>query len=547
MKSFDKLRTGPRRFAGDSPKYPRRFAGLLIVAALMAIAALVEINLLASRIRDTEEDKVRLWAQAISQKAQLVDYSEQFFQQVGLDERRKMQLYADVLRSFNSMEAGSDVEFSLKYVRYIVDSSQTDIIITDRDSIITVPSELAGQKLQGPLLHEFSSNPPVHYTLWGMPMTLYYKESKTYTDLRHVLDGFSESFLSEITNNSVSVPVLIVDSLQGEVIGSGNIPLREFNTPERLDHKICAMQEANDPIVVRLPHITTAPAQPSTLNSQFSIHPGASPAIGQKAYIFYEDTPLLKALRWVPLVYLFVATVLILIALRLFRTVRANEQNRIWVGLAKETAHQLGTPISSLMAWTEYLRGKTLEGKYADEIDKDLQRLNTVTQRFSKIGSVPELKPQDLNEVIRHAVTYLQTRSSKKIKWSVIPSTSSGQAQLSTLNSQLSIPLNSYLFEWVIENLCKNAIDAMDGQGSITIVVSADAKHAYVDITDTGKGIPKSLQKKIFQSGFTTKQRGWGLGLSLARRIVVDYHRGRIFVKYSIEGQGTTFRIVLNR
>ena len=364
-------------------------------------------------------------------------------------------------------------------------------------------------------------------------MTLYYKESKTYTGLRHVLNGFSESFLSEITNNSVSVPVLIVDSLQGEVIGSGNIPLREFNTPERLDHKICAMQQANDPIVVRLSLSTDAGAN------------------GQKAYIFYEDTPLLKALRWVPLVYLFVATVLILIALRLFRTIRANEQNRIWVGLAKETAHQLGTPISSLMAWTEYLRGKTLEGEYADEIDKDLQRLNTVTQRFSKIGSVPELKPQDLNEVIRHAVTYLQTRSSKKIKWSVIyaqpPADPTPNSQLSTLNSQLSIPLNSYLFEWVVENLCKNAIDAMDGQGSITIVVSADTKHAYVDVTDTGKGIPKSLQKKIFQSGFTTKQRGWGLGLSLARRIVVDYHRGRIFVKYSIEGQGTTFRIVLNR
>ena len=484
---------------------------LLAVAVLMAVAALAEINLLASRIRDTEEDKIRLWAQAISQKAQLVDYSEQFFQQVGLDERRKMQLYADVLRSFDKTEPGSDVGFSLKYVRYIVDSSETAIIITDRDSVITVPSELAGQKLRGALLDEFSHNEPVHYTIWGMPMTLYYKESKIYTDLRHVLNGFSESFLAEITNNSVSVPVLIVDSLQGEVLGSGNMPLREFNTPERLDHKICAMQEVNDPIVVRLPD-------------------------GQKAYIFYEDTPLVKALRWVPLVYLFVAAVLILIAIHLFRTARANEQNRIWVGLAKETAHQLGTPISSLMAWTEYLRGKTLDGEYAAEIDKDLQRLDTVAHRFGKIGSVPELKPENLNEVIRHAVGYLQTRSSKKISFTV-----------NTPDEEIVLPLNRYLFEWVVENLCKNAIDAMDGAGNITIVVSADTKHAYIDVADTGKGIPKALQKKIFQSGFTTKQRGWGLGLSLARRIVADYHRGRIFVKYSVEGQGTCFRIVLSR
>ena len=484
---------------------------LLAVAALMAVAALAEINILASRIRDAEEDKVRLWAQAISQKAQLVDYSEEFFQQVGLDERRKMQLYVDVLRSFDQPGSnGSDVELSLRYVRYIVDSSQTAILITDRDSIITAPSELAGQKLRGALLDEFSHNEPVHYTIWGMPMTLYYKESKIYTDLRHVLNSFNESFLEEITNNSVSVPVLVVDSLQGEVLGSGNIPEREFNTPERLDHKICAMQEANDPIVVRLGDA--------------------------KAYIFYEDTPLVKALRWVPLVYLFVAVVLILITVHLFRTAHASEQNRIWVGLAKETAHQLGTPISSLMAWTEYLQGKTLDGEYAAEIDKDLQRLDTVAHRFGKIGSVPELKPEELGQVIRHAVAYLQSRSSKKVTFNV-----------STPDEEVVLPLNSYLFEWVIENLCKNAIDAMDGAGAITIVVSADTKHAYIDVTDTGKGMPKAIQKKIFQSGFTTKQRGWGLGLSLAHRIVTDYHRGRIFLKYSAPGQGTCFRIVLNR
>lgn len=491
---------------------------LLSIAVLMAIAALVEINLLASRIRDAEEDKVRLWAQAISQKAQLVDYSEQFFLEVGLDERRKMELYADVLRSFDRTEAGSDVELSLSYVRYIVDSSHTDIIITNGDSVITAPSELAGQKLRGELLEEFSHNEPVHYTIWGMPMTLYYKESQIYTGLRHVLNSFSESFLSEITNNSVSVPVLIVDSLQGEVLGSGNIAEREFNTPERLDHKLCAMQEANDPIVIRL----KVGSDPSSL--------------GRKAYIFYEDTPLVKALRWVPLVYLFVAAVLILIAVHLFRIARANEQNRIWVGLAKETAHQLGTPISSLIAWTEYLRGKTLEGQYAAEIEKDLQRLDTVAHRFGKIGSVPELKPEELNEVIRHAVAYLETRSSKKVAFVV-----------NTPDEDLFIPLNRYLFEWVIENLCKNAIDAMDGAGNITIVVSSDSKHAYIDVTDNGKGMSKAIQKKVFQSGFTTKQRGWGLGLSLARRIVADYHKGRIFIKYSIEGQGTCFRIVLSR
>ena len=484
---------------------------ILSVTVLLAVSALVEINSLSNQIRSSEQEKVTLWANAISQKAQLVSYSEEFFEQVALDEHRKMAMYANILRSFDRRGLGSDADFSLDYVRYIVDSCETSILITDNDSLITVPSEFAGQKLNDSLLAEFSHNEPIHYRIWGMPMTLYYKESKVYTDLRHMLDGLSESFLTEITNNSVFVPVLIVDSLQGEVLGSGNMSEREFATPERLSHKLCEMEEANDPIEFRLPN-------------------------GRRAYLFYETTPLLKALRWIPLLYLFVLAVLIIISYHLFRTARTMEQNKIWVGMAKETAHQLGTPISSLMAWTQYLHGKTLDDQYALEINKDLERLDTVAHRFSKIGSVPELKAENLCETIRRTVGYLQTRSSKKVSFSV-----------NCPDEELVVPLNSYLFEWVIENLCKNAIDAMDGVGHINIVVSADSKQVYVDVTDTGKGIPKSMQKKIFQSGFTTKQRGWGLGLTLARRIIVDYHKGHIFVKYSVEGQGTCFRISLRK
>ena len=219
---------------------------------------------------------------------------EEFFAQVALDEHRKMEMYTNILRSFDQMDMG-EADFSLDYVRYIVDSSETAIIITDRDSVITVPQELAGQKLRGELLEEFSHNQPFHYRIWGMPMTLYYKESRIYTDLRHVLDGFSESFLSEITNNSVFVPVLIVDSLQGCVLGSGNINEREFATAERLSEKLCEMEEENAPIEIRLPS-------------------------GQRAYLFYENTPLLKSLKWVPILYLFILFVLIIISYNLFRT-----------------------------------------------------------------------------------------------------------------------------------------------------------------------------------------------------------------------------------
>ena len=211
---------------------------ILAITILLAGFALFEIYNLSSQIRKSEEEKVRLWANAISQKAQLVNYSETFFAHVALDEHRKMEMYTNILRSFDRMSENSDADFSLDYVRYIVDSSETAIIITNSDSIITVPSELAGQKLEGQLLKDFSHNEPFHYRIWGMPMTLYYQESRVYTELRAVLDGFNKSLLNEITNNSVFVPVLIVDSLQGEVLGSGNIPYNEFNTAEKLSETL---------------------------------------------------------------------------------------------------------------------------------------------------------------------------------------------------------------------------------------------------------------------------------------------------------------------
>lgn len=484
---------------------------VLAVTVSLAIAALWYINRIANQIRESEQAKITLWANAISQRAQLVSHSDEFFSQVALDEHRKMQMYADVLRSFNDDDIGSSMKFSLAYVHYIVDSCETAIIITNRDSIITVPQELAGQKLSGQLLKEYSINKPMHYRIWGMPMTLYYKESKVYADMRKMLHGINESFLTEISQNSVFVPVIIVDSLQQNVLGSGNIDQKEFTSPELLQVKLNEMAGANDPILVRLPE-------------------------GQLAYVYYEDTPLLRLLGWVPLLYVFILLVLVIISYFLFRTAHGMEQNRIWVGMAKETAHQLGTPISSLLAWTEYLKGKTFDDNYAGEISKDLKRLETVAHRFSKIGSVPELKDEDVCEVIKSAINYLQSRSSRKVKFVT-----------NFPDEPLIIPLNSYLFEWVIENISKNAIDAMDGKGTFSATVSYDSHYVFVDLADTGKGIPASLQKRIFDSGFTTKQRGWGLGLSLAKRIINQYHKGKLFVKYSVVGQGTVFRIILRR
>ena len=473
---------------------------LLALTILLALWALWQVHRVADQVRQTEEAKVRLWANAIGQRNQLAAATQEFFQQATLDEHRKMQLYTDILQSFGDPDLGTDMGFSLRYVNYIVDSSHTPLIITTaRDSIITVPQELAGQKLEGPLLEEYSQNPPFSYSLWGMPMTLYYKESEYYTQLRKVLDGYTQTFLNDITQNSVMVPVVIVDSTRSRIIASSSqqSDLSKFS---------------NDPIEVRLPS-------------------------GGLGYVYYETTPLLRTLRWVPLFYLLIAAALILVSYFLFRTARSAEQNRIWVGLAKETAHQLGTPISSLGGWLEYLQGKELTPQYAAELDKDLKRLETITQRFSKIGSLPELQEGDVREATLAAVAYLQGRTPRRVKFNVaFPD-----------DEPFLAPLNSYLFQWVIENLCKNAVDAMDGEGTISIVASQDARKIYLDIGDTGRGMTPSVQKHIFDSGFTTKSRGWGLGLPLARRIVNQYHRGRLYLKYSIPGQGSCFRISLRK
>lgn len=477
----------------------------------LALLALWQIDHIAKQLKESEQVKVKIWANAIGQKMLLVNHTEAFFEQVSLDEHRKMELYTDILQSFNNSDDQMDLRFSLAYVNYIVDSSETQLIITDKDSIITTPIELAGKKLEGALLGEFSMNPPFHYKIWGMPMTLYYKESKIYSDMREMLKSLNESFLDEITNNSIFVPVVIIDDSTQKVISSGNINLREFDSPHKLAYKLEDMASENTPIHITLPN-------------------------SQKATIYYERTSIQQSLRWVPLLYVFIALVLVTVSYYLFRTARTMEQNRIWVGMAKETAHQLGTPISSLLAWTEYLKGKTLEEQYLSEVKKDLTRLETITHRFSKIGSIPELEETDVVTTIQNAITYLKGRAPKKIKFVT-----------SYPSEPLRCPINSYLFEWVIENICKNAIDAMNGNGIFSIIVSSDTKHIYIDLSDTGKGIPASLHKKIFESGFSTKQRGWGLGLSLAKRIIEEYHNGKIFVKYSVPGQGTVFRITLNR
>ncbi|MBO8460288.1 MAG: HAMP domain-containing histidine kinase [Bacteroidetes bacterium] len=251
-------------------------------------------------------------------------------------------------------------------------------------------------------------------------------------------------------------------------------------------------------------------------------------------YIYYDDSSLLRKLAYFPYVQFSVIAFFLLVAFLAFSSIKNAEQNKVWVGLSKETAHQLGTPISSLLAWMELMKDRHVDDAHLPEMQKDVERLRVVAERFSKIGSQPTLQKGDLIPVLQNALNYMRGRASKQVT-----------IDMKTDCESVMVNMNVPLLEWVIENLCKNAIDAMDGQGKIELEVSRDANRVYVDVTDTGKGMERSMYKKVFRPGFTTKKRGWGLGLSLTKRIVTEYHKGKIFVKSSEINVGTTFRIIL--
>lgn len=326
--------------------------------------------------------------------------------------------------------------------------------------------------------------------------------------------------LEEVVTANKSVPVILTDANEKvESYTNLNLPanISEGRKQKLLREEIEEMKEQHKPIVVRYGDNTKS----------YSL-------------IFYKDSALLSQLRYYPYVQLTVIACFFLMAYFAFSYSRKAEQNRVWVGLAKETAHQLGTPLSSLMAWYEYLKvsPKFENEPIVEELGKDVRRLEIITERFSNIGSVPTLKDENILRVTQNAIAYLQNRVSKKVAFSV-------KAEFPPdTPAKVNIPL----FEWVIENICKNAIDAMEGKGSIDLTLSyAGKNNIAIDIKDTGKGIPKGKVNDVFLPGYTTKKRGWGLGLALAKRIIENYHRGRLFVKWSELGKGTTFRVVLNR
>jgi two-component system, sporulation sensor kinase D len=339
------------------------------------------------------------------------------------------------------------------------------------------------------------------------------KKAKIYVEATNLAQSTTDdetlNLVIKIIEGNNTIPVIVVNE-EGEVDTHRNLDPEKSKNPEYIKKQIEIMAESNDPIEI----------------SYYG---------DRKVYIYFKESLLLTKLRVYPIILLGVIAIFIVIAYLLFSSSRRSEQNRVWTGMAKETAHQIGTPLSSIMGWIEILRTQNADEMALTEMEKDVSRLQMITDRFSKIGSIPQMTEESIYETVQTSFNYLESRVSKKIDTSLE----------SSIDKDLKLLVNTQLLSWVIENLIRNAIDAIEGPGFVKLELTDQGKNIRLDVIDSGKGVPKAQQSAVFRPGFTTKKRGWGLGLSLAKRIVEDYHKGKITIAQSELGKGTIFRVML--
>ncbi len=490
--------------------------GLALAALIIVIVSFWYSSHLVQQIKQNEKQKVELWAKAIQKKASLVKFTKELFEKIKTGETKKAELFAEATRELSKgddLSGNQDVSFVLKVLQ---ENTTVPVILTDDEDKILTKRNLDPDKESDTLYLEEqlrimkSLYEPVEIDVYkGMKQRLYHKDSKVFNEIKLVFDSLIKSFITEVAVNSADVPVIYTNPKKDSVIALGKISLSEVDSPEKLKSKLKDLASENKPIEIDLGE-------------------------NSKDYIFYAQSELLTQLKYYPFFQFGAIALFLLIAYVLFSTARKAEQDQVWVGMSKETAHQLGTPLSSLMAWNEHLLSIGVDKSIVEEMQQDVKRLNTITDRFSKIGSQPTLIPENINEVLNESVDYLKRRTSKNVEYSLeLPAES------------IVVNLSRPLFEWVIENLCKNAVDAMDGKGKIRLTLSPIPEGLQIDLTDTGKGISKSKFETVFEPGYTTKNRGWGLGLSLCKRIIESYHHGKIYILTSELDSGTTFRIEL--
>ncbi len=501
--------------------------GLLGVAILLIGASLYVSNRIVQQVAQQESQRAKQWAEAIRKKVELIDLTTETFTKLREREKEKIQLWIEASKEIAEQSSFLSIpDFPMRIVKRNTD---IPVILLDSKNNISghrnidfEPQDLAleGEKISDQQLNNrFDDSLKILATIWqnknpkftvevykGLFMTYVYNDSKEIIRLEKDRDSLLHSFNQELIENEGLIPVLLINKDDRSIIGT-NLSKEKLNE-KSLPTLVRELSVANDSLVI-----------------QFK---------DESANVLYFDrSDALKQLNYFPYIQFIIIGMFVFIAYILFSTFRKAEQNQVWAGMAKETAHQLGTPLSSLMAWNQLLEGMDVDPMIVKEIGKDIQRLEIVTDRFSKIGSIPKMEALSLSDTTQEIINYLQPRTPKQI---VI--TSSIEPNIIAIHS-------SSLITWVLENITKNAMDAMEGKGKLDIQLTATNNWAQILVQDTGKGMTQKQIRNIFKPGFTTKKRGWGLGLSLSKRIVEEYHNGKISVLESKVGQGTVFKIEL--
>ncbi len=503
---------------------------LLAVALVLVALSLWVSNSTVQKVSDRERLRAKQWADAIKKKAELVEFTDRAFNQLREYERNKIQLYLDATQEISKPIVG-DYFPDYTFPSAIINGNKElpMILVDDRRDIsgyVNIDFDTANLRPMYPtatkkqIIKHYEDSLLKLTDIWkrdhapieievveGLTMTTYYTDSKRTIQLERERDSLINAFNKELIQDTRLIPVILMSATNDSLIAS-NLP-DKMTKPDRIKKTISDFSLINDPIKISF--------GPNNQN-----------------LLYYDNSEELKQLQYYPYIQFFIIGLFIMIGYLLFSTFRKAEQNQVWAGMAKETAHQLGTPLSSLMAWVQLLEAQNVDPTIIIEMQKDIERLDNVSQRFSKIGSETQLHPVSVQETVQRVMDYLRPRISQKVALSSdMPET------------PIMVAHNPPLMEWVMENIVKNAVDSMESKGQIDVSVSTSPEWVHIDIRDTGKGLLPKQFKTIFQPGYTTKKRGWGLGLSLVKRIVKEYHKGKVFVLKSEIGKGTTFRISL--
>lgn len=504
----------------------------LVVALILVGASLFVSNKIVTKVSEQERNRVKQWADAIKKKAELIKLTNRTFSQLREKEYNEMELWIDATKEISKPISGDlfpDYTLPLKIINK---NKDIPVILFDNTGTISgyinLDFDTTSLKKFKPELNKKEINRLFEDSLrtlanaWKLRnpaftievykdlfMTYVYNDSKKIFRLEHERDSLIHAFNQELISNQGLLPVILLDVTKDSIIAT-NIDEEELKKSTLQELKLYYLKQ-NKPIEI-----------------SFSNH--------QNSLLLYDNSPELKQLQYFPYIQFIIIGLFIFIAYLVFSTFRKAEQNQVWAGMAKETAHQLGTPLSSLIAWIQLLENENIDQNMVEEMKKDVFRLETVTNRFSKIGSEAKLSRENIVKTIEEVTNYLKSRISSKI-----------ELNFHHPKKEILVNHNPPLMEWVFENIIKNAVDSIEKIGKIDINIHENKNGVIIDVKDSGKGVPKKLVKSIFKPGFTTKKRGWGLGLSLVKRIVNEYHKGKIVLLESDSTNGTTFRITLKQ